>query len=48
MTRPRILYIDFAPEPGGSIQSLLLLLRHLDRDRFQPLVLLSPAVARLP
>jgi glycosyltransferase involved in cell wall biosynthesis len=48
MTRPRLLYVDFAPEPGGSIQSLLLLLRHLDRDRFDPLVLLSPAVAQLP
>lgn len=48
MMRPRILYIDFAPEPGGSIQSLLLLLRHLDRDCFSPLVLLSPPVARLP
>ena len=48
MTRPRLLFVDFAPEPGGSIQSLLLLLRHLDRDRFEPLVLLSPAVARFP
>jgi len=37
MTRPRLLFVDFAPEPGGSIQSLLLLLRHLDRDRFEPL-----------
>lgn len=48
MTRPRLLFIDFAPEAGGSIQSLLLLLRHLDRDRFDPYVLLSPAVALLP
>lgn len=44
----RILYIDFAPEPGGSIQSLLLLLRHLPRQDYEPLVLLAPAVARLP
>ncbi len=49
MTRAtRVLYVDFAPEAGGSIQSLLLLLRHIDRERFDPILLLSPAVAQLP
>ncbi len=46
--RRRLLYIDFAPEPGGSIQSLLLLLRHLPRQDYDPLVLLAPTVALLP
>ncbi len=45
MTRPRILYVDFAPIPGGSIQSLLHILQHLPRQRYQPTVLLSPTVA---
>lgn len=44
----RVLYVDFAPEPGGSIQSLLLVLRHIDHEHFDPVVLLSPTVARLP
>ena len=48
MTRPRILYIDFAPSPGGSIQSLLHILQHFPRQRYQPSVLLSPTVAILP
>lgn len=45
---PRLLFVDFAPRPGGSIHSLALLLRHLPRDAFAPLVLLSPTVAALP
>jgi glycosyltransferase involved in cell wall biosynthesis len=48
MSSPRILYVDFAPMPGGSIQSLLLMLRHLPRQRYHPTLLLSPAVAALP
>ena len=48
MPRPRLLFIDFAPLPGGSIQSLFLLLQHLPRNEFDPVVLLSPAVAALP
>jgi glycosyltransferase involved in cell wall biosynthesis len=48
MTPPRILYVDFAPSPGGSIQSLLHILRHLPRQRYHPTVLLSPTVASLP
>lgn len=44
----RILFVDFAPRPGGSIHSLALLLRHLPRDAFAPLVLLAPTVAALP
>lgn len=46
--RSRILFIDFAPSPGGSIQSLLQILQHLPRDRYDPLVLLSPTVNSLP
>ncbi|HEY53973.1 MAG TPA: glycosyltransferase family 4 protein [Caldilineae bacterium] len=48
MSPPRILYVDFAPMPGGSIQSLLHILRHLPRQRYHPTVLLSPTVAPLP
>lgn len=48
MTPPRILFIDFAPTPGGSVQSLLLILRNLPADCAQPLALFSPAVANLP
>ena len=48
MIRPRILYVDFAPSPGGSIQSLLHVLRHLPRQRYHPTILLSPTVAALP
>jgi len=48
MTPPRILFIDFAPSPGGSIQSLVHILRHLPRQRYHPTVLLSPTVAVLP
>ena len=48
MTRPRILYVDFAPIPGGSIQSLLHILQHLPRQRYHPTILLSPTVAALP
>ncbi|NOX64046.1 MAG: glycosyltransferase family 4 protein, partial [Chloroflexi bacterium] len=48
-TRPlRVLYVDFAPRPGGSIQSLLLVLRHLPREQVQPLVLLAPAADDWP
>jgi glycosyltransferase involved in cell wall biosynthesis len=37
----RILYIDLSPSPGGSIISLYHLASHLDRTRYQPLVVLS-------
>jgi glycosyltransferase involved in cell wall biosynthesis len=47
-TPPRILFVDFAPQPGGSIHSLVLLLRHLPRQTLTPYVLLAPTVARLP
>jgi len=37
--RPRsILYLDHATALGGAERSLLLLLKHLDRERFQPLL----------
>lgn len=47
-TPPRILFVDFAPQPGGSIHSLRLLLRHLPRQSLRPYVLLAPTVAALP
>lgn len=37
----RILYIDLSPSPGGSTISLYQLVSHLDRARFQPMVVLS-------
>ncbi|HEY81103.1 MAG TPA: glycosyltransferase family 1 protein [Anaerolineae bacterium] len=37
----RILYIDLAPRPGGSIISLAHLVKGLDRTRWQPMVILS-------
>ena len=37
----RILYIDLAPHPGGSIISLARLLQGLDRTRWRPMVALS-------
>jgi len=37
----RILFVDLAPSPGGSVMSLLHLLGGLDRDRFAPVVALS-------
>lgn len=40
--------MDFAPTPGGSIQSLRHILAHLPRQRYQPLALLSPPVAQGP
>ncbi|NOZ72423.1 MAG: glycosyltransferase family 4 protein [Chloroflexi bacterium] len=46
MPSPRILFIDFAPSAGGSIQSLRHILTHLPRQRYQPLALLSPTVAQ--
>jgi glycosyltransferase involved in cell wall biosynthesis len=39
--RRRILYIDLAPTVGGSVISLYELLRGLDRERFDPWVLLG-------
>ncbi len=39
----RILYVDLSPSPGGSIISLYHLVSHVDRKRFQPLIVL-PAV----
>ncbi|MCO6453222.1 MAG: glycosyltransferase family 4 protein [Caldilineales bacterium] len=47
MTR-KILFVDFAPLPGGSVQSLFLLVKHLPLDKYQPVLLLSPTVAALP
>ena len=41
MTPRRVLFIDLAPTPAGSIVSLRYLVRGLDSDRYQPLVLLS-------
>jgi len=38
----RVLYIDHAEALGGAERSLLLLLKHLDRDRFQPLLACNP------
>lgn len=46
--RPRVLFVDFAPTAGGSIQSLRQILVHLPRQRYQPLALLSPAVMADP
>ncbi|MGQ9585484.1 MAG: glycosyltransferase family 4 protein [Anaerolineae bacterium] len=37
----RILFVDLAPSPGGSVVSLLCLLKGLDRGRYQPVVALS-------
>lgn len=37
----RILFVDLAPSPGGSVMSLFHLLSGLDRDRFMPVVALS-------
>lgn len=34
----RVLYVDHAEALGGAERSLLLLLKHLDRERFQPLL----------
>lgn len=39
--RRRILYIDLAPTVGGSVISLYELLRGLDRERLEPVVLLG-------
>ena len=42
-TAPRtILYIDHATALGGAERSLLLLLQHLDRTRFRPLLATNP------
>ena len=38
----RILYIEPASTPGGSVVSLYYLVRGMDRSRYQPVVLLSP------
>jgi len=37
--KKRILYVDSAPTLGGSVISLLELLKHLDRSRYEPTVL---------
>lgn len=39
--RERILFVDLAPSPGGSVLSLHQLVSHLDRQRFEPVVVLS-------
>lgn len=39
--RWRILFVDLAPSPGGSVMSLYHLLSGLDRERFAPVVVLS-------
>ncbi len=41
MTPRRVLFIDLAPTLAGSIVSLKYLVRDLDRERYQPLVLLA-------
>ncbi len=41
MSSIRILYIDLAPHPGGSVISLSHLLRGLDKTQWQPMVILS-------
>ena len=49
MSARRVLYIDLAPTPGGSVFSLAYLLRYLDRARVHPMVLLAegnPAVVQ--
>jgi len=38
----RILYVEPASTPGGSVVSLYYLVRGMDRSRYQPVVLLSP------
>lgn len=38
----RILYIEPASTPGGSVVSLYYLVRGMDRSRYQPVLLLSP------
>lgn len=38
MTIARVLYVDHAESVGGAEHSLLLLLKHLNRERFQPLL----------
>ncbi len=43
MTPRRVLFVDLAPTPAGSIASLRYLVRDVDRTRYQPLVLLSSA-----
>jgi len=39
--RRRVLFVDLAPSPGGSVMSLRHLLVGLDRDRYEPVVVLS-------
>lgn len=41
MTLRRVLFVDLAPTPAGSIVSLKYLVRDLDADRYLPLVLLA-------
>ena len=41
MTPRRVLFVDLAPTPAGSIASLAYLVRDLDRSRYEPLVLLA-------
>lgn len=43
MTTRRVLFVDLAPTPAGSIASLRYLVRDLDRTRYEPVVLLSSA-----
>ncbi len=42
MKTARILYVDHAIETGGAQKSLLDLLRHLDKRRFEPVLLHAP------
>ena len=42
MAVQRVLYVDHASALGGAERSLLLLLKHLDRQRFQPLLACNP------
>ncbi len=41
MSPARVLYVDLAPTPAGSIASLKYLVRDLDRTRFTPILLLA-------
>ena len=40
MQRKRILYVDHSSVPGGAEHSLYLLLKYIDREKFQPLLVL--------
>ncbi len=41
MSPRRVLFVDLAPTPAGSVVSLRYLVQHIDRERYEPVVLLS-------